>query len=78
MRRTTLKAPSAREGKREKPLPLRYVFGVGHLPQGEGESKSSQSAMETKKNVRVLTDEQKRIVDLSKSMDKNEILAIQA
>lgn len=27
---------------------------------------------------RVLTDEQKRIVDLSKSMDKNEILAIQA
>lgn len=75
---THAKVPSAREGKREKPLPLRYVFGVGHLPQGEGESKSSQSAMETKKNVRVLTGEQKRIVDLSKSMDKNEILAIQA
>lgn len=30
------------------------------------------------KTKRVLTDEQKRIVDLSKSMDKNEILAIQA
>ena len=75
---THAKAPSAREGKREKPLPLRYVFGVGHLPQGEGESKSGQSAMKPKKNVRVLTDEQKRIIDLSKSMDKNEILAIQA
>lgn len=92
---THAKAHSQWRGKERKPLPLRDVFGVGYIPRGEGELKSSQSAIKAKKNVliknrrnatpkqhsktkRVLTDEQKRIVDLSKSMDKNEILAIQA
>lgn len=92
---THAKAHPQWRGKERKPLPLRDVFGVGYIPRGEGELKSSQSAMDAKKNVlmrnrrnttpkqhsktkSVLTDEQKRIVDLSKSMDKNEILAIQA
>lgn len=40
--------------------------------------RSNTTLKQHSKTKRVLTDEQKRIVDLSKSMDKNEILAIQA
>lgn len=41
-------------------------------------SRRNTTPKQHSKTKRVLTDEQKRIVDLSKSMDKNEILAIQA
>lgn len=66
-------APSAREGelkssqsamKAKKNVLMRY--------------RRNTTLKQHSKTKRVLTDEQKRIVDLSKSMDKNEILAIQA
>lgn len=70
---THAKAPSAREGelkssqsamKAKKNVLMRYRRNT--TPKQHSKTKG------------VLTDEQKRIVDLSKSMDKNEILAIQA
>ena len=70
---THAKAPSARERKREK-VPPQCRPKKNVLIR----NRRNTTLKRHSKTKKVLTDEQKRIIDLSKSMNKNEILAIQA